>query len=227
MSFRSKGDIGKKRQRTTDPPKFKRDFLVERNREFSIQKNTEVFQQGQVRPEPLLGDSRNPKVTIPVDKFIPTFPKLSSINDWKIDPGAKTIAEHSSTLQNPALPPANLDSQQTQPTNSLANAILGRNVNVIDIDTIESNVDKTTEKDARSEIIPPTLALPNSNTQSGIHVPLDNGIPTSIKDNIWGHKYVEFRQLLPNFRSDPQYTVSLTIRERHMDAVQASDGDNR
>ncbi|KAI8513903.1 hypothetical protein Bbelb_082270 [Branchiostoma belcheri] len=111
-----------------------------------------------------------------------------------------------SGLQNPALPPANLDSQQTQPTNSLANAILGRNVNVIDIDSIESNVDKvngtdkgnvsvpkTTEKDARSEIIPLTLALPNSNTQSGIHVPLDNDNKRDLSIDQWTSAFLVFQ----------------------------------
>ncbi|KAI8516951.1 hypothetical protein Bbelb_055320 [Branchiostoma belcheri] len=135
---------------------------------------------------------------------------------------AFTQRQAASGSGHPALQPAILAPGPPGAKDTLVQAIIGEDNDVlVDKDNDDSakelgNGNKKTSdgknKSHSSKTIPqaPTLHDPPLASQTGIHVPLDSGVPAHLKDKIWNHKYIDFKQLLPTFRRDPHYTVSLT-----------------
>ncbi|XP_035682069.1 uncharacterized protein LOC118419662 [Branchiostoma floridae] len=112
----------------------------------------------------------------------------------------------------PSLPPAVLDPRHSKDT--LVDRIIGEENDLFVVKTTD-NINRSKDKDkitseTTNKTIPPAPTTTTSHLQTGIHVPLDSGVPTHIKDKIWSNKYVDFKQLLPNLCTDPLYTVSLT-----------------
>ncbi|CAH1274772.1 uncharacterized protein [Branchiostoma lanceolatum] len=111
----------------------------------------------------------------------------------------------------PTLPPTGIDTPTRTPAETIAASILGNTIN--SDKTTESHAsDKTThsQHSETSPLVPPLSFDPVSHANTGLHVPLDTGISDNIKDKIWRHKFVYFKNLLPAFQSAPQYTVSLS-----------------
>ncbi|KAI8484564.1 hypothetical protein Bbelb_376710 [Branchiostoma belcheri] len=104
----------------------------------------------------------------------------------------------------PTLPPAHLENLQPPPTDSLVSNILGTGGTDI-------SASKTTSP---APVLSPTVTYTSPTTSppstSPYHIPLDTGIPATLKEKIWQNKYIDFKSLLPNMRSTPQYTVSLS-----------------
>ncbi|KAI8479447.1 hypothetical protein Bbelb_428170 [Branchiostoma belcheri] len=109
---------------------------------------------------------------------------------------AFTQRQAASGSGHPALQPAILAPGPPGAKDTLVQAIIGEDNDVL--------VDKDNDDSAKE------LGNGNKKTSDGIHVPLDSGVPAHLKDKIWNHKYIDFKQLLPTFRRDPHYTVSLT-----------------
>ncbi|XP_078596050.1 uncharacterized protein LOC144873039 [Branchiostoma floridae x Branchiostoma japonicum] len=135
-----------------------------------------------------------------------TSPSSVTVTHVTDTPGVLPIATTSGAQdpQPPSLPSINPNAQMPGLGSTLASSILGTS-------SLTKTVNASALNQPASVVGTPAIesVLSGELYKTGVHLPLDTGIPEPTKEKIWLDKYVEFKHLLPTHRPKAQFNINL------------------